>query len=206
MTDHTIFHFTPASNVPKIIAAGGIHPDNVMFTQPEKYTDCASADIKTARRTKAVPVHPYGYVGDYVPFYYAPRSPMMSAISKGQVPGYDDSHGLVYIASSVAQVDAADLPWVCTDGNARAGITHFYNTREELEERTDWQIMREKYWRNTDEDGDRRRRRAAEFLVYNFFPLSLVTGIATHNQGVLNSIKACIPEGIITAIKPDFYL
>jgi hypothetical protein len=109
-----------------------------MFTQPEKYADCASTDIKAARRTKAVPVRPYGYVGDYVPFYYAPRSPMMSAISNGQVPRCNDSRGLVYLASSVAQVDAAGLLWVCTDGNARAGITRFYNTREELEERTDW--------------------------------------------------------------------
>jgi hypothetical protein len=28
----------------------------------------------------------------------------------------------------------------------------------------------------------------------------------TYDQGVLNSIKDCIPEGIITTIKPDYYL
>jgi hypothetical protein len=42
--------------------------------------------------------------------------------------------------------------------------------------------MGDRYWRNTDEDGDRKRRRAAEFLVYNFFPFSLVTGIATYDD------------------------
>jgi len=67
-TDRAILHFTDVKNVPKIIATGGIYPDNVMSSRPETFTECASTDIKGARRTKPVPVAPYGYVGDYVPY------------------------------------------------------------------------------------------------------------------------------------------
>ncbi|WP_159460476.1 DUF4433 domain-containing protein [Lentzea albidocapillata] len=204
--DRRILHFTDVANVPKIIAAGGIWPDNVMTNQSYAFRDCASADIKEARRTKPVPMPPYGCVGDYVPFYYAPRSPMMSAISKGGVPGYSDSRQLVYFASTVGAVCAAGLGWVCTDGNARTGLTRFFGTLEELESKIDWSIMEERYWANTADDGDRKRRRMAEFLVHGFFPIGLVTGIATHNQGIMDSIEGFLPPHIFTAVKPELYI
>jgi hypothetical protein len=205
-TDHAILHFTDVTNVPKIIAAGGIYPDNVMSAKPGAFTECASVEIKDARRTKPVPVPPFGYVGDYVPFYYAPRSPMMSAISYGQVPGYKNSRQLVYLISSVALVEAAGLRWVCTDGNARTGTTDFFNTRQALESEIDWPLMEERIWRNTTEDGDRKRRRAAEFLVHQFFPISLVTTVVTYNQDVLDSIQGSIPASVQTIADRGYYI
>jgi ssDNA thymidine ADP-ribosyltransferase, DarT len=41
--------------------------------------------------------------------------------------------------------------------------------------------MKETYWGDTREDGDRRRRRMAEFLVHKFFPFSLVSAIVTQS-------------------------
>ncbi len=41
----------------------------------------------------------------------------------------------------------------------------------------DWEIMEAKYWADTDEDGDRKRRRQAEFLVNEFFPWRLIREI-----------------------------
>jgi len=40
-------------------------------------------------------------VADYVPFYYAPRSPMMSAISNGKVSVYTSNQDLIYLVSGV---------------------------------------------------------------------------------------------------------
>ena len=205
-TDRLILHFTDVANVPKIIAAGGIHPDNVMSLNSAGFTECASVEIKGARRTKPVPVAPYGYVGDYVPFYYAPRSPMMSAISHGRVPGYTSSRNLVYLVSSIVRVDAAGLAWACCDGNARTGITRFFNTWVDLEAKIDWPLMKDQYWSDTPQDGDRKRRRMAEFLVHEFFPFSLVFAVVTHSQEVLDMIKTALPQGVETAVRPGYYI
>jgi len=48
-----------------------------------------------------VPLAPYGCVADYVPFYFAPRSPMLYKLHKGGVPNYTGGQDpLVYLVSS----------------------------------------------------------------------------------------------------------
>jgi ssDNA thymidine ADP-ribosyltransferase, DarT len=39
-----------------------------------------------------VPLAPYGCVADYVPCYFAPRSPMLYKLHKGGVPNYSGGH------------------------------------------------------------------------------------------------------------------
>jgi hypothetical protein len=170
------------------------------------FTECADAGIKMVRRMKPVPVHPYRFVGDYVPFYYAPRSPMMSAISYGHVPRYTDSKNLVYLVSSLAAVDTAGLSWVCTDGNARTATTQFFNSWTDLEEQTDWEVMHARYWANTESDGDRKRRRMAELLVLDYFPLELVSAIFVHNQRVAEKIRTSLPSQLEPQVDSDMYL
>ena len=46
-----------------------------------------------------------------------------------------------------------------------------------------------KYWFNTPEDGDRKRRRQAEFLVYQAFPWRLVTVIGVINSQVKEQVE-----------------
>ncbi len=111
-----------------------------------------------------MPVHvsPHGYVGDYVPFYFAPRSPMMYKIWRGSVPTYTQGQEtLIYFWTSLSKVDQANLPWVGSDGNCAASLTAHTNDWIELEQLVDWGLMRERYWFNTQEDGDRMRIDAA---------------------------------------------
>lgn len=66
--------------------------------------------------------------------------------------------------------------------------------------------MKDQYWGNTDDDGDRKRRRMAEFLVRDFFPFNLVTGIAAYSEEVLHSIQIFIPQGVFMTVKPELYI
>jgi hypothetical protein len=52
--------------------------------------------------------------------------------------------------------------------------------------------MESRYWNDTNENNDRKRRRQAEFLVRNFFPGQLITEI-----GVINSIIKSQAEKIL---------
>jgi len=145
-------------------------------------------------------------VADYVPFYYAPRSPMMSAISNGNVPGYTSNEDLIYLVSSLDQVRTACLRWVCTDGNARAKLTDFFSTWTELESSTDWDIMKARYWADTQEDGHRKNRRMAEFLVHDFLPFNLVLGVAVKSERVASIIRSRLSAAIDIRVKPDYYI
>lgn len=206
ITNRRIYHFTDFGNIPKIVEAGGLRCDAYMARGAIGFTECADVGIKGARRMKRVPVHPYGFVGDYVPFYYAPRSPMMSAISYGSVPGYTDSKNLVYLVSSLEAVDSAGLTWACSDGNARTGTTQFFNSWTDLEGQTDWEIMGAKYWNNTETDGDCKRRRMAEFLVLDSFPLDLVNAIFVHSQGVADKIRSNLPSRLHPQVDSNLYI
>ena len=67
-----------------------------------------------------VPVRPFGVVADYAPFYFAPRSPMMNAISHGRVPHFGtDLTGLMYLVTTTQALVGAGLEVLITDRNAR---------------------------------------------------------------------------------------
>ena len=59
-------------------------------------------------------------------------------------------------------IAAAKAGFVFTDGHAIMQLSKFYDDLGYLTE-IDWDIMEEKYWRDTIEDPDRKRRRQAEF-------------------------------------------
>jgi hypothetical protein len=54
--------------------------------------------------------------------------------------------------------------------------------------------MRATIWRDTNEDGDRKRRRQAEFLVHEFFPFSLFGRIGVANQTMAKKTAALLAE------------
>ncbi len=108
--------------------------------------------------------------------------------------------------SSLDRVRAAGLQWTCTDGNARAALTEFFGTWEELDANTDWDVMEAQYWANTPEDGQRRNRRMAEFLVHEFFPLSLVMGFAVKSKRVASIIRPQLPASTDIRVLPGYYI
>ncbi|MGA9381299.1 MAG: DUF4433 domain-containing protein [Phormidium sp.] len=62
--------------------------------------------------------------------------------------------------------------------------TEFYDNLSALEFAIDWNIMEDNYWANTSEDGDRKRRRQAEFLVYQFCPWRLIEKIGVIDRSI----------------------
>jgi hypothetical protein len=201
-----IYHFTDHVNLAGIVADGGLHSDSRMTASGRKLIECANPGVKGDRRSKVVPCSPGGVVADYVPFYYAPRSPMMSAISNGKVTGYTSNKDLIYLVSSVDRAQEAGLRWVCTDGNAATKLTDFFTAREELEDNIDWDIMKAPYWADTQEDGQRRNRRMSEFLVHEFFPLDLVVGVAAKSQRVASIIRPQLPDSMDIRVIPGYYI
>lgn len=184
-----ICHFTDVSNLAGIVEAGALQCHR---SAPTK-VDIGNTGIKSNRQLIDVTCGPGGKVCDYVPFYFAPRSPMLYSIKRGNVEGVEpDQRRLVYLVSSTEAMYGAGLDCVFTNGNAAVYITDFDDEPDNLETHVDWAIMEEKYWRNTPEDGDRVRRRMAEFLVHEQVPIELFTEIGVYDAEIRDAVEEAL--------------
>jgi len=188
-----IYHITPIDNLESIISEGGLLAYNVMLETGTNYTNIAYENIQDRRARIRVPCGAGGVLHDYVPFYFAPRSPMLYTINQGNVPNYTQGQAaLIHLVSHVENIEArGDLDFVFTDGHAIMEFTTFFDDLNYLDN-IDWDVMRLRYWRDTNEDNDRKRRRQAEFLVRKIFPWELITEI-----GVINSTIKAKTENIL---------
>lgn len=198
-----IYHFTHVDHVETIVR-DGLVSDTAARTSGLLQVEVGNVDIEERRRLRAVPIPPGGVVADYVPFYFAPRSPMMYVIHRGGVPTYRDGCGeLVYLVSSVQRIRALELPWLCTDRNAVLRYAEFSADEDEIAQFVDWPLMRATMWANTDTDLDRKERRMAECLVHSVVPWSAIVGVATRSQEVAARARGTLARLGETRIRVD---
>jgi hypothetical protein len=207
--DHFIMHFTHISNLPGIFTSGSLQADNLVDRSFALQVEAADLEIKTVRKSMQVPLAPYGCVADYVPFYFAPRSPMLYKLHKGGVPNYSGGQDpLVYLLSSAEAVAASGALFVFSDGNCASTVTSFNGDLSQIESVVDWEVMRAQMWANTADDPDRKRRRMAEFLVHQRIPIEAFSEIVVRHvtlkkqvEGLLASYGVDLP----VSIKPGWY-
>jgi hypothetical protein len=194
--DRWILHFTHIDNLPAIID----HDSLICDAETRKelcLVEVGDPAIKESRRRRVIPVGPGGQVGDYVPFYFAPRSPMMYRIACDHRDRIAERypHGdrpLVYLAARVGAVLDAGLAWVATDGNAATATTEFSSDLHRLDSMVDWPLMMAERWNNTPDDPDRQRRRMAEFLVHGRVPLSVIHQLGTYSDQYNARVQATV--------------
>ena len=83
-----LFHFTHVDNLPAVLDAGAILSDTVVVANGLLANEAGDPEIKQRRRERVVTCPPGGVVADYVPFYFAARSPMMYKLWMGSVPTF----------------------------------------------------------------------------------------------------------------------
>jgi len=136
---------------------------------------------------------PGGVLHDYVPFYFAPRSPMLYSISRGKVVGYDGGQApVIHLVTTAQQVQAMGLQFAFTDGHGIMSLTNFFDDLDALD-RVDWSIMRARQWAWANGDGDSGRRRQAEFLIWHVLPWSAILEI-----GVINATMQRVVNGLLS--------
>ena len=185
-----IYHITHIRNLPSIIGANGLHCDNSRLEQSVDCIGIAHQHIKERRANRRVPTCEKGTLADYVPFYFAPRSPMLYSIYRGQVEGYTEGQSpVLHLVSSADAVEQARLAFTYTEGHAEMAFSEFFEGLADLRGRIDWKAMRSKYW-NDDPPAivDRKRKRQAELLVYRFFPSALFSTIGVINEAVRTEV------------------
>ncbi|MEV0630979.1 type II toxin-antitoxin system toxin DNA ADP-ribosyl transferase DarT [Nonomuraea wenchangensis] len=184
-----LLHFTHADNIEGIIKTG-LLADN---QRPDTAVECAEPGIKQRRRLLPVTIEPAGVVADYVPFYFAPRSPMLHRIHSGKVTGYrQGQEPLVYLVTRLETVITAGRAWVASDRNAAVATARFTARAEDLPTHIDWEIMAAHYWFNTPEDGSRMQRRMAELLVHELVAWSSFSHVYTRDAAMAERVRQVI--------------
>jgi hypothetical protein len=204
-----VYHFTRVEHLSTILRTG-LHCDRHAKEHDLLRIEVGNRDIKARRSTRTVPVGPGGVVSDYVPFYFAPRSPMMYSIHMGNVPGYDQgTRSLVYLVASVDDLMDAGLKVVLTDRNAVLRVADFHDlaSGEPSEDFVDWPLMSERYWNCTDEYPDRLERRMAECLVHGTVPWRLFTEVAAKSDPVAGTVRSLIGghASPSVSVRPEWY-
>lgn len=203
-----IYHITHIENLPVILAQGGLWCDRESARRGLARIGIAHHHIKERRAKRVVPVGPGGTLADYVPFYFAPRSPMLFAIHRNQVAGYGGGQAdIVHLVASAEGVQASGKPFVFSDGHADMAISSFFTDLAELKH-VDWTMMKEVYWNDTPLDGDRKRRRQAEFLAHGFVPWSLISEVGVINEamaGEVNSLLAGAAHVPVVSVRRNWY-
>ena len=203
-----LYHFTSIDHL-EMIVQHGLLADTDAAAAGLLTVAVGNRGIKGRRRSRTVPIGPGGVVADYAPFYFAPRSPMMYAISRGNVPEYQDgTESLLYLGTTIDGLAQLGLSVVFTDRNAVLETARYSQRVDDLDSMIDWKLMEARYWANTDEEPDRRERRMAETLVHRCVPWQAVQYVAAYSparageaQATLIRFRQSVPVGI----EPDWY-
>lgn len=205
-----VFHFTRVEHLATILAQG-LKCDRQAQASRLLTIEVGNTGIKARRAQRLVPGSPHGVVSDYVPFYFAPRSPMLYSIHRGNVPGYSEGIGrLVYLVTTLERLLEAGLDPILTDRNAVLQLASFHRLRtgEPPDDFVDWPLMRQTMWNNTDSDPDRMERRMAECLVHGAVPWSAIQFVGAKSDAVADEVRATLGDEtnrVRVEVRRDWY-
>lgn len=208
---------TAIPNLARIAKSKILHANAVLKKKKIEHANIAYQGAQGKRATKLVARPPGGVLHDYVPFYFAPRSPMLMAINGGRVEGcaYRQQH-IVHFETTVEAVVEKDLAFVFYDQNATLDFANCYSNLKDLA-KIDWDLFYEAprldgycaYWFSTVNNPRYIRRmetRQAEFLVHKGIPLSLMNCVgvyspeqATEVQEIFDDAGIDMPVEVKTA-------
>lgn len=177
-----LFHFTHISNLVSI-AQNGLRSDTRVRSDEMLETDVGQPSIKDARRRRVVPGGPGGVIADYVPFYFAPRSPMLGSLYKGKVASFTGRQDeIVYLVTDIDRLLGRGVDLIFSDRNAALDVATFSTDRRHLDQFIDWPLMENRMWNNTSDQPDRMERRMAECLVHDHLSWEALLGVATATE------------------------
>ena len=186
-----IYHITHVDNLSGIIQDGCLWSDAQRIAKGLANANIGMNKIKERRLRLPVDCHPCTTVGQYVPFYFCPRSVMLYLLYMGNHPDltYHGGQGpIVHLAAKLKDVvgwaNNNDVKWTFTATNAGAGYTIFYNDLSNFNE-INWRAVNATVFRNP----EIKEGKQAEFLIFDSLPWELVAGIGVQNSKIFDKVK-----------------
>jgi hypothetical protein len=205
-----VFHITHVDNLGLIAAAGCLHSDAAIATAGGPATVIGMGSIKQRRMTLPVKCHSGDCVGDYVPFYFCPRSIMLFVIHRANRPELTYRGGqepIVHLQadlhSVVAEVGRLGSRWAFSLSNAGAFYAEFRAQVSALDE-IDWPAVASTDFR----DPAVKERKQAEFLVHGSFPWTWIERIGVRSAAMKAKAAGALAGAAHQPpidVRPDWY-
>jgi hypothetical protein len=201
-----IFRITHVDNVPWILA-NGLHCSNSHQFDPN-YVPIGNAEIITRRATRIVPIAPGGTLGDYVPFYFTPFSPMLLNIKTGKLGVTQRPMSeIAILVTSLPDLQKQGVPFVFTDRHAVLATAEFHDSLDRLD-RIDWPRLQARDFKRDPDDPGKFERYQAEALVHRNLPTAAILGIICYRMQEQTKIETTcgtlVPKPQVLC-KPGWY-
>lgn len=185
-----IYHIVHIDRLPLIIEDCCLRCDAEISQRRAGGTTIGMSSIKQRRLTLPVRCHPGDHVGDYVPFYFCPRSIMLYLIYMANHPelSYRGGQGpIVHLEADLEEVvdwaNEAGRRWAFSLSNAAAVYTQFRKDLTQLDE-INWTAVAATDFRSSDV----KEGKQAEFLMHQLFPWSLVRRIGVQSRATMQRV------------------
>lgn len=146
-------------------------------------------------------------LGDYIPFYFNVRMPMLLVVQTGyNGVAITPPEDIVYCVCNTGDIVNLGLNFIFTDGHAVDSLSDFYNASSISEINTilDINSINTAQW-GTQYGLDIKRKKEAEFLVLNDIPATCIKGYIVYNQVAEQQLLALSIAQNKIVIKPNFY-
>jgi len=208
-----IYHITHLRNLAEIIGSG------VLWSDAKRLELCLECEIVgmsaiKQRRLEELDVdcHPGTKVGQYVPFYFCPRSIMLYILHMGNhldLSYHEGQRPIIHLeADLMATIKWASkkgIRWAFSDRNAGTRYANFYRSVEDLG-KVNWDAVQSTDFRDmVVKDG-----KQAEFLIWESFPWSLVERIGVIDGQMSEQVKTILSKakavhGPAVAVERSWY-
>lgn len=207
-----IYHIAHYDRLSSILADGKLLSDyNISQRHDDGVgTKIGMSHIKERRLSLPVGSPSRGAVGQFVPFYFCPRSVMLYLIFRAN---HADLHyrggqeSIIHLVANFNRVTAwardNEHLWAFTPSNAGARYAEFYFTKEDLS-RLDWSAIA------NDDFSQREVKEAkqAEFLLKNDFPWSLIDEIGVYDERIKAQVESILADAThvpVVSVRREWY-
>ena len=203
-----IFRITHIDNVAWILA-NGLHCNSSPVRDPN-FVQIGNPDLIAKRRSRRGPIPPGGGLGDYVPFYFTPCSPMLLNIVTGHggiVQG--PRREIVILVSSLPRQSEWGVRFVFSDRHAYLRTARFSSDVADLRTGIPWdRLQAHDFQRRSVDDVESFERYQAEALPHRHVPVSALSGIACHGPAGEAAIRELVQNAgipLTVVAKPEWF-
>lgn len=203
-----LYRMTHIENVPHILQYGIVHRSSP--NRNPNYVSIGDKSLIVYRTDKSVSVGNASIVlGDYIPFYFGLRMPMLYVIQHGGnfVERARKADEIVYVAVSLKRIVEQGFLFYFSDGHATDSLTTFYdnNSVDVLPSIIDWKAVTSKKWSGNGIETDIKRRKQAELLVKEDLPPEFIVGYVCYDDKAKSKLVSFGIDGQKIKVIPNAY-
>lgn len=200
-----LYRLTHIENIPHILEHGITHASSERANP--KYQPIGDSTLISTRNDKIIPITRRNKLGEYTPFYFAVKTPMLYVIQKGynQVKS-TKPQDIVYCVTYVQRVLDSGLDFYFTNGHAVDRLTDFYRKDQinKIAKLIDFNAIAVQNWKS-EEDTDLKRRKEAEFLLKGDLPPKFIAGFVVYQESSKEKLISWGVKENQVAINKNFY-